>query len=65
MYWTAGYLKPKKKKMIKPGVTVEDLSRFIVITLNGCAALYAATRDKRIIDITLSQLFNYLASLQN
>ncbi len=51
--------------MIKPGVTVEDLSRFIVITLNGCAALYAATRDKRIIDITLSQLFNYLASLQN
>ncbi len=55
----------EEKKMIKPGVTVEDLSRFIVITLNGCAALYAATRDKRIIDITLSQLFNYLASLQN
>lgn len=54
----------EEKRMLKPGVNIEDVSLFIVITLNGCAALYAATHDKRVIDVTLLQIYNYIASLK-
>ena len=54
----------EKKGMLKPGVNIENVSLFIVITLNGCAALYTTTHDKRIIDVTLLQICHYITSLK-
>jgi AcrR family transcriptional regulator len=54
----------KRKKMLKPGVNIEEISDFIVITLNGCAALYAASKNSKTIDTTLSQLVIYLEQVK-
>ena len=49
---------------LKPGLDLGESADFIVITLNGAGALYAATRDDSIWEKTLAQLKFYLRNLR-
>lgn len=61
----AGWLEEAAEKgMLKPGVDIDEVSDFIVVALNGCAALYAAGHDPKIISVTLSQIRQYIDSLK-
>lgn len=50
--------------MLKPGIDHREIANFIVITVNGAAPLYAASRDPLIWQQTLSQLQFYLKQLR-
>lgn len=50
--------------LLKPGLKHEEIANFIVITLNGAAALYTSTRDDTIIDQTIEQLRFYVQQLK-
>ena len=50
--------------LLKPGSDYKDISKFIVITLNGTAALYAATKDPSLWQTTIRQLKCYLDQLR-
>jgi len=52
------------RKLLKPGLDLDEVSGFIVTSLNGCAALYASTRDPRIITLNVSQLHHYLEQMR-
>ena len=50
--------------MVIPGLDYEEISNFIFITLNGAAALYAATRDPKVWRHTINQLSVYLKNFE-
>jgi len=50
--------------MLKHGLNYEEISNFIVISLNGAAALYAASRDPMIWKFTITQLRFYINQLK-
>ncbi len=52
------------KGMLKPGLNFTEIASFVVITMNGCAALYTATRDPEIWELTLTQLNFYFQQLK-
>jgi len=52
----------EEKEVLSPGLDHEEMARFIVTTINGCAALYAATKDETTWQTTLSQIHLYLNS---
>jgi AcrR family transcriptional regulator len=52
------------KQLLKPNLDVGEIADFIVTSLNGCAALYASTRDAKILEITLSQINFYLEQMK-
>ncbi len=52
------------KQMLKPDLSLEEIAKFIVTTINGCAALYASTHSSRTWEITLDQIHYYLHSLR-
>jgi len=61
----ASWLKEAEQKgMVVPGLDHEEISNFIFITLNGAAALYAATRDPKVWRRTVSQLSVYLKNFE-
>ncbi|MEA1948483.1 MAG: TetR/AcrR family transcriptional regulator [Thermodesulfobacteriota bacterium] len=48
------------KRMLKPGLDFKEIANFIVISVNGAAPLYTASRDPMIWKQTISQLRYYL-----
>ena len=54
----------REKEMLKEGVNLREAANFIVITLNGAAALYAAGRDPQIWEQTIAQLRFYINQMK-
>ena len=50
--------------LLKPGLNHKEIANFIVISLNGAAALYTSTRDDAIVDETIGQLGFYVQQLK-
>jgi len=53
-----------EKKMLKPGLNFKEIANFIVISVNGTAPLYTASRDPMIWQQTISQLRYYLKEIR-
>lgn len=53
-----------QKGMLKDGLDLDEIAHFIVISLNGAAPLYAATRDSRVWKQTVTQLHYYINQLR-
>ena len=53
-----------QKEMLKDGLDLDEIAHFIIISLNGAAPLYAATRDSRVWKQTISQLHYYINQLR-
>ncbi|UCF83311.1 MAG: TetR family transcriptional regulator [Desulfobacteraceae bacterium] len=53
-----------QKGMLKHGLNFKEVSNFIVISLNGAAALYTASRDPMIWKCTIMQLHFYINQLK-
>ena len=51
--------------MLKEGLDLTEIADFIVIAMNGAAPLYAASRDPKIWQQSISQLQHYLRQLKN
>jgi AcrR family transcriptional regulator len=54
----------KTEGKLKPGVRIREVADFIVISINGAAALYVATRDNRFPRAAELQLNAYLRTLR-
>jgi len=50
--------------MLKKGLNFKEIANYIIISLNGAAALYASSRDPAILDHTVSQLRFYIRQLK-
>ncbi|MCK4986665.1 MAG: hypothetical protein KAS40_14140, partial [Desulfobacterales bacterium] len=50
--------------MLKADLNFKEIANFIIISLNGAAALYASNRDPAILDQTVSQLRFYIRQLE-
>jgi AcrR family transcriptional regulator len=50
-------------QLIRPGLSHREIANFIFVSINGAAALYTATNDKSILDLTSNQLQHYLDQL--
>jgi len=50
--------------LLKPGLNHKQVANFIVISLNGAAALYTASRDDSIIEQTINELRFYVNELK-
>ena len=50
--------------LLKKGLNHREIANFIIISLNGAAPLYAASRDPAICEQTVSQLHNYMEQLR-
>ena len=50
--------------MVAGDADLREIANFIVITLNGAAALYISSRDRSIIDQTINQLHGYVGNLR-
>lgn len=53
-----------RRGMLKPGLDHREVSRFILVSLNGAAALYAPTKDSMIWKDTVRQLRSYVRNLR-
>jgi len=53
-----------QKGMLKHGLNFKEISNFIVISLNGAAALYTASKDPMIWKQTITQLRFYIGQLK-
>ena len=54
----------EEKGLLKENFNFREVANFIVITLNGAAALYASSRDATILDQTITQLRFYVQQLR-
>ncbi len=54
----------KSEGKLKPGVRIKEVADFIVTSINGAAALYVATRDKRFPRASERQLNAYIQTLR-
>jgi len=52
------------KGMLKEGIDLKEVANFIIISVNGAAPLYAASRDPMIWKQTISQLHHYIGQLK-
>ena len=50
--------------LLKPGLNHTEIANFLVITLNGAAAIYTSSRDAAVIDQTVEQLHFYIQQLK-
>ena len=50
--------------MLKADLNFKEIANYIIISLNGAAALYASSRDPAILDQTVSQLRFYTRQLE-
>jgi TetR/AcrR family transcriptional regulator, transcriptional repressor for nem operon len=53
-----------EKNMLKPGLNFNEIAKFIVVSINECAALYPSTRDPEIWKLTLKQINYYINGLK-
>lgn len=54
----------EQQGMLQEGLDLNEISNFIVISLNGAAPLYVATREPMVWQHTVSQLHNYIDGLK-
>lgn len=54
----------EEQGLIRSGLNHREIANFIVISLNGSAALYISSRDQRILETTISQLQHYVKQLK-
>ncbi len=57
-------LEAHEKGMLKPGLDLNEIAQFIIVSINGCAAIYAATRSPDTWKLTLKQIYFYLDGLK-
>jgi hypothetical protein len=50
--------------MLRDDLDLKETANFIIITLNGAAALYISSRDRSILDQTIQQLQFYIQQLK-
>jgi AcrR family transcriptional regulator len=53
-----------QKGMLQESLDLKEVSNFIIISLNGAAALYISSRDRSILDQTVQQLRFYINQLK-
>lgn len=53
-----------RKEILKAGMDRREISRFLLVSLNGAAALYTPTKDPAIWKDTVSQLRSYVRQLR-
>lgn len=53
-----------EKHLLRSDLQFTEIASFVVIAMNGCSALYAATRDPGLWKLTLTQLNYYINSLR-
>ena len=53
-----------QKDMLRQDLDLKEVSNFIIISLNGAAALYISSRDRDILDQTVQQLKFYIKQLR-
>ena len=53
-----------RKGMLQEDLDFKEVANFIIITLNGAAALYISSRDSSILDQTIRQLRVYISHLR-
>jgi AcrR family transcriptional regulator len=53
-----------QKGMLRENLDLKEVSNFIIISLNGAAALYISSRDRSILDQTVRQLGFYISQLK-
>ncbi|MEE4261548.1 MAG: TetR/AcrR family transcriptional regulator [Desulfobacteraceae bacterium] len=53
-----------QKGMLRENLDLKEVSNFIIISLNGAAALYISSRDRSILDHTVRQLRSYISQLK-
>jgi AcrR family transcriptional regulator len=49
---------------LKENLNLNEIANYIIISLNGAAALYASSRDPAVLDQTVSQLHFYIQQLR-
>ena len=54
-----------QKGMLRQNLDLKEVSNFIIISLNGAAALYISSRDRNILDQTVRQLRFYINQLKS
>ena len=55
----------EQKGLLKENLNFNEIANYIIISLNGAAALYASSRDPAILDQTVSQLHFYIRQLKS
>jgi len=53
-----------KQGMLRPDLDFKEIASFIIISLNGAAALYISSRDRNILEQTIRQLRFYIYQLK-
>jgi TetR/AcrR family transcriptional repressor of nem operon len=53
-----------RKGMLQQGLDFREIANFIIISLNGAAALYISSRDRSILEQTIRQLRFYIERLK-
>ena len=53
-----------KKDILKDSLDLDEVANFIVISLNGAAAMYTSSRDESILKQTILQLHFYIENLK-
>ena len=53
-----------KQGMLRPDLDFKEIANFIIISLNGAAALYISSRDRKILEQTIRQLRFYIHQLK-
>jgi AcrR family transcriptional regulator len=54
----------EQQGLLKENLKFDEIANYIIISLNGAAALYAPSRDTTILDQTVSQLHFYIQQLK-
>ena len=54
----------EQQGLLKENLNFNEIANYIIISLNGAAALYAPGRDRAILDQTVSQLHFYIQQLK-
>jgi len=54
-----------RKGMLQEDLDFKEVANFIIISLNGAAALYISSRDRSILDQTIRQLRLYISHLRS
>ena len=50
--------------MVKANLDAKEVADFMVISINGAAALYIPSRDRKILETTITQLQHYIGQLK-
>ena len=60
----AGVVQAAQKGLLKEALDLKETANFIIISLNGAAALYISSRDRSILEQTIRQLRFFIQQLR-